>query len=114
MDDHEMTEADPLEPNSDALQELQRTAQLVEQVIAEQEAVEIAAAERESRRQYTAELMAAHAVHEERQRLESQCGPSRKPQGAMPQPSDSPIHRRAPVPPPTAADTTSRKLFADV
>ena len=61
MDDQEMADAEPLEPNSDALRELQRNAQLVEQ-----EEAELAAAERESRCQYAAELKAAHAAIEER------------------------------------------------
>ena len=95
-----MAEAETLEPNSEALRELQLNNQLVEQVLAEQEAAELAAAKRESERQNIAELMAFHAAREERSRLESTCGPTRKPQGTMPQPSDSPIHRRAHVPPP--------------
>ena len=44
-----MAEAETLEPEYEALRELQLNAQLVEQVlIAEQEATELAAAERES------------------------------------------------------------------
>ena len=104
MDDHEMIEADPLEPNSNVIQELQRNAQLVEQVIAGQEAAEISAAERKSRRRYTAELMAAHAAIEERQRLESTCGPTLKPRSSLTAPSGSPVRLREPVLPSMAAD----------
>ena len=113
-DDQEMAEAETLEPNSEALRELQLNNQLVEQVLAEQEAAELAAAKRESERQYTAELMAVHAAREERSRLESTCGPTLKPRSSLPVPSGSPVRLREPVLPSMAADITSGKLIADV
>ena len=43
-DDQEMAKAETLEPNSEALRELQLNNQLVEQVLSEQEAAELASA----------------------------------------------------------------------
>ena len=114
--DMDMPDVDPddgttVEPPGPELTEEERDEALVVQALADRDAERQRQVEADKR--YAEELAATHAAHMERHRHEAQSGPARK-HGAVPPPSNSPVHRRDPVPPFLPAEITSGKLIADV